>query len=111
LIMDMLIDITSGFFLLLGSLFCLIGGIGLMRMPDFYTRMHAVSVAETLGVGFMLVGLIMLAGWSLVTAKLLMLGLLIFFVGPTAAHTLALAAWSRGVKPLLFKKGELPSKR
>jgi multicomponent Na+:H+ antiporter subunit G len=45
-----------------GRFFCLIGGIGLLRMPDFYTRMHAASVTETLGAGLMLLGLMLHAG-------------------------------------------------
>jgi len=78
-------------------------------MPDFYTRMHAASVTETLGVAFVLLGLMLQAGWTLVAVKLLMIGLLIFFVSPTASHALSKAALLRGVKPLLFKSGEPPS--
>jgi multisubunit Na+/H+ antiporter MnhG subunit len=51
-----------GFLVLGGGFFCLVGGIGLLRMPDFYTRMHAASVTETLGAGLMLLGLMLQAG-------------------------------------------------
>lgn len=109
--MSIAIEWLAGLFLLLGGFFCVVGGIGLLRMPDFYTRMHAASVTETLGVGFLLLGLMLLAGWTLIAVKLLMIGVLIFFVSPTASHALAKAALLRGIKPLLFKSGDAPSKR
>jgi multicomponent Na+:H+ antiporter subunit G len=99
--MSLLIDLLSGLSLLLGALFCLIGAIGLLRMPDFYTRVHAASVIETLGAGFILLGLLLQAGWTLIGAKLLMIGLLIFFASPTASHALARAALLRGLQPQL----------
>lgn len=108
--MSMLLDWTSGISLLVGGLFCLVGGIGLLRMPDFFTRMHAASVTETLGVGLVLFGLLLQAGWTLVAVKLLMVGLLVFFVSPTASHALARAALVRGVKPVLADTGEASSK-
>lgn len=103
------IDILSGLCLLVGALFCLVGAIGLLRMPDFYTRVHAASVVETLGAGFILLGLVLQSGFTLVAAKLLLIGLLIFFASPTASHALTRAAMLRGVKPLLAK-GEPASK-
>lgn len=108
--MSTAISWLSGLFLLIGGFFCVVGGIGVLRMPDFYTRMHAASVTETLGVGFVLLGLMLLAGWTLITVKLLMIGVLIYFVSPTASHALAKAALLRGIKPLLFKAGESSSK-
>lgn len=94
-----------------GGLFCIVGGVGLLRMPDFYTRMHAASVIETLGAGLILLGLLLQAGPTLIAVKLLMIGLLIFFASPTATHALARAAMLRGVKPLLAAEEETPSKR
>ena len=82
--MSALIDGISWVCLVVGGLFCVIGAVGLLRMPDFYTRMHAASVIETLGAGLILLGLILQAGATLVAVKLLMLGLLILFVSPTA---------------------------
>jgi multicomponent Na+:H+ antiporter subunit G len=102
----MLVVSISGISLLLGALFCCVGGIGLLRMPDFYTRMHATSIIETLGVGLILFGLMLLAGWTLVAAKLLMVGILVFFVSPTASHALTRAAMTRGLKPLLADEGQ-----
>jgi multicomponent Na+:H+ antiporter subunit G len=99
--MNIAIDIASWILLVAGGLFCIVGGIGLLRMPDFYTRVHAASVTDTLGVGFMLLGLMLQAGLSLITMKLLIIGLLIFFTSPAATHALAKAALGRGIEPLL----------
>lgn len=95
------IDVLSWICLVGGGFFCVVGAVGLMRMPDFYTRMHAASVIETLGAGLILLGLVLQAGFTLVAVKLLMVGLLIFFASPTATHALARAAMVRGLKPLL----------
>jgi multicomponent Na+:H+ antiporter subunit G len=99
--MTLLIDAASWALLVAGSFFCIVGGIGLIRMPDFYTRMHAASVTETLGADLILLGLILQAGFTLVAVKLLMIGLLIFFASPTASHALARAAMVRGLAPRL----------
>ena len=104
------IDALSWACLVGGGLFCLVGGIGMLRMPDFYTRMHASSVIETLGAGLILLGLMLQAGLTLVAAKLLMVGLLIFFASPTATHALARAAMVRGLKPLWSDEERAPSK-
>lgn len=109
--MTIAIDALSWILLGTGGFFCVVGGIGLLRMPDFYTRMHGASVTETLGAGFILAGLVLQAGFTLVAAKLVMIGLLIFFVSPTATHALARAAMARGLAPLLAPPKDEPSKR
>jgi multicomponent Na+:H+ antiporter subunit G len=108
--MSAALDILSWVLLVAGGLFCVVGAIGLLRMPDFYTRVHAASVTDTLGVGFILLGLMLQAGWTLVTAKLVVIALLIFFTSPAATHALARAALERGLEPLLGGEGG-PSKR
>lgn len=107
--MSAAIDIASWVLLVVGGLFCIVGGIGLLRMPDFYTRVHAASVTDTLGVGLILFGLALQAGWTLVAGKLAVIGLLIFFTSPAAAHALANAALGRGLEPLLDEENR-PSK-
>ena len=102
--MSLAIDILSWILLVSGGLFCIVGAVGLLRMPDFYTRVHAASVTDTLGVGLILLGLILQAGWTLVAAKLVIIGLLIFFTSPAATHALAPAARGRGLEPLLEKE-------
>jgi multicomponent Na+:H+ antiporter subunit G len=109
--MSMLVDIASWACLVAGGTFCVIGTVGLLRMPDFYTRMHAASVTDTLGAGLVLTGLVLQAGFTLVAVKLLIIGLLIFFTSPTATHALARAALTRGVQPLLAQDRSQPSKR
>jgi len=104
------IDIASWALLASGGAFCVIGGAGLIRMPDFYTRAHAASLIETLGAGLILIGLLLQAGPTLAAVKVLMIGLLIFFASPTATHALTRAAMLRGVKPLLGDERGAPSK-
>lgn len=101
--MDLIIDGLSWAFILAGSAFIVIGAIGLVRMPDLYTRMHAASVSDTLGAGLLITGLMLQAGFTLVTLKLLFLLVLFFFTGPVATHALAQAALGENVKPLLHE--------
>ena len=108
--MSGLVYFMSWICLAAGGFFCVTGALGLVRMPDFYTRMHAASVIETLGAGLILLGLVLQAGFTLIAVKLLMIGLLIFFTSPTATHALAKAAYARGVKPLLAADGSASSK-
>lgn len=99
--MTLAVDIASWVFLLLGSFFTVVGTIGLVRMPDVFTRMHAASVTDTLGVGFLIIGMSLQAGFSLVTLKLLFLLLLFFFSGPVVTHALAQACLHERVLPQL----------
>lgn len=99
--MDTLIAVVSGLCLLLGCFLVLTGGIGILRFPDFYTRMHAAGVTDTLATGLILIGLMLLAGWSLVLAKLAMILLFVLFASPTASHTLAKAAQHSKLAPVL----------
>lgn len=107
--MNLAIDLLSWALLISGGLFCMVGGIGLLRMPDFYTRVHAASITDTLGAGLVLAGLALQAGLTLVAVKLLIIGLLLFFTSPTATHALTRAAMARGLKPLLAEKEKPPS--
>jgi multicomponent Na+:H+ antiporter subunit G len=104
------LSIASWLCLVAGGIFCVVGAAGMLRMPDFYTRMHAASVIETLGAGLILLGLLLQAGFTLVAVKLLFVGVLIFFASPTATHALARAAMARGLKPLLSEPEHKPSK-
>ncbi|MEP3233417.1 MAG: monovalent cation/H(+) antiporter subunit G [Hyphomicrobiales bacterium] len=99
--MDALVDLLSWALLGAGSFFLVIGAIGLVRMPDIFTRMHATSVAETLGVGFILGGLMVQGGFTLVTFKLVCLFILLFLTAPVASHAIARAAIADGVEPIL----------
>ncbi|HLS86179.1 MAG TPA: monovalent cation/H(+) antiporter subunit G [Burkholderiales bacterium] len=102
--MSALLDVASWVLLVAGGLCCIVGAIGVLRMPDFYTRIHAASVSDAVGAGLILLGLMLQAGWTLVLVKLVVIGLLIFFTSPAAAHALARAALGRGLEPLLDPK-------
>jgi multicomponent Na+:H+ antiporter subunit G len=108
--MTMLISVASWICLVAGGIFCVIGTVGLIRMPDFFTRMHAASVTDTLGAGLILAGLVLQAGFTLIAVKLLIIGLLILFTSPTATHALAKAALARGLEPLLAEDRSQSSK-
>jgi multicomponent Na+:H+ antiporter subunit G len=95
------IELLASAFLVAGSFFVLLGGIGVLRMPDLYTRMHAASVTETMGTVLLMIGLILLAGWSLPGFKLLAILLFLLLTGPTAAYAIANTALIAGVKPRL----------
>jgi multicomponent Na+:H+ antiporter subunit G len=99
--MPLAVDLLSWLLILLGSFFTIVGGLGLVRMPEFFTRMHAASVTDSLGAGFLLLGLMLQAGFSLVTMKLLFILALIFFLGPVVTHALAQAALHEKVEPML----------
>jgi len=90
--MDTLIQVSSSILLLIGSFLCLSGGVGILRFPDFYTRMHAVGVTETLATTMILIGLILHNPDFLVDVKLVIILLMTLFISPTASHALANAA-------------------
>lgn len=99
--MTVFIDALSWVCLVAGGFFCIVGAVGMVRMPDFYTRMHAASVVDTVGAGLILLGLMLQAGPTLVAVKLGFVALLILVASPTASHALARAATVRGLQPLL----------
>ena len=93
--------IVSWVLLGLGSVFCLIGTLGLMRLPDFYSRVHAASIIDSLGAILILLGLITQTQNLLVIAKLILILLFMMLTGPTAVHALAHTA-------LLSEKNSIP---
>ena len=96
--MALLLDIVGWSLLALGSVMLLIGGIGLVRLPEVFSRMHAAGIIDTLGAGAILAGLMIEAGLTLVTVKLALIVILILFTSPTATHALARAALHGGVR-------------
>ncbi|WP_028771446.1 monovalent cation/H(+) antiporter subunit G [Shewanella waksmanii] len=97
--MSLLLDISSGLCLLIGCFLCLSGGVGILRFPDFYTRMHAVSVTDTLGAGLVLLGLMLQTPDGLVLIKLILILVFTLFINPSASHALAKAALHNGLSP------------
>lgn len=104
---DLIRDVVSWLLIAGGGIFLVIGAIGLNRMPDIFTRMHATSVSDTFGAGLMLVGMMFQAGLSLVTAKLLFLLLFLWFTAPIATHALARAALLAGFKPAVVEESPI----
>ena len=97
--MSMALDILSWVLLTLGGISVLIGGIGALRIPDLYTRMHAASVTDSLGSILVLTGIMLQAGWSLAAIKLAAILLFLLLTSPTASNALASAALLAGTRP------------
>ncbi|MFO1428808.1 MAG: monovalent cation/H(+) antiporter subunit G [Candidatus Competibacteraceae bacterium] len=95
----LLLDAGSALLLAGGMAILLIGSLGLLRMPDFYTRLHPAGMTDTLGAGLVLLGLMLQAGPTLVAIKLLLILLLLWFTSPVASHALARAALSDPENP------------
>jgi multicomponent Na+:H+ antiporter subunit G len=107
--MILLQDILSWIMLLAGSLVLIIGVTGLIRFPDFYTRLHAASVIDTLGCMLIVLGLVIQAGFTIVTIKLVLIVIFILFTSPAAAHALAKSALHGELRPYIQKSGESQS--
>ena len=99
--MTLLVEVLSWGLLLAGSFFVLVGGIGLLRFPDVFSRLHAVGVTDTLGSWLVLGGLMMQSGFTQTTLKLGLIGLVFLFTSPTGSHALAKAALHGGAQPLI----------
>ena len=82
-----------------GTFFITVGAIGTLRFPDFWARLHAASVTESAGVILLLAGLCLHAGWTLVTVKLIFIGVFLFITGPMSTHAIANAALVSGFRP------------
>lgn len=96
---DLAILILSWILILAGSAFTLIGALGILRFPDFWSRLHAASVTDSAGVILLLAGMSLQAGWTLITAKLLIIFAFLFITGPTSTHAVANAALVSGLRP------------
>jgi multicomponent Na+:H+ antiporter subunit G len=97
--LELALDILSWVLLSAGGVFVLIGGIGALRMPNLYTRMHAASVTDTMGAALVLIGVMVQAGLTLATIKLGAILLFLLITSPTASYALASAALLAGIKP------------
>ena len=91
----------------LGAGLAVVGAIGLLRFPDFYSRLHAASITDTGAVLFMLLGMAFLSPDWLVIVKLLAIGIFLFLTGPTASHVIANAAHTAGLQPFIGRVGDI----
>ncbi len=101
--MTIVLDVASWALILAGSFFTIVGALGLLRMPDEFTRMHVAGLIDPLGAGLLIGGMILQAGFTLVTLKLIVLLVLLFFTVPVVTHALAQVCLHEGVQPLLVE--------
>ena len=105
--MDLVLDIITGICFFVGSLSIIIGACGLIKLPDVFSRIHAAGMIDTGGPAFFLLGMILQAGWSLTTFKLILIGIFIFFTSPVTSHVTANLARQKNLMPLGKKIGKL----
>ncbi len=96
---DIAVNYLSWALILSGSFFALTGAIGTIRFPDFWSRLHAASVTDSAGVILMFAGMCLQSGFTLVTVKLIIIGIFLFITGPTSTHAVANAALVSGLRP------------
>ena len=101
--MSVIADLSSWFLLIVGCALGISGAVGMFRFKDFYQRVHASSITDSLCVFCIALGLIFQAGFSLVAVKLLIILFFLWFTGPIASHALTRAAYQAGLKPVLSK--------
>ncbi|WP_049923580.1 monovalent cation/H(+) antiporter subunit G [Halopiger djelfimassiliensis] len=89
-----------------GLLFTFVSTVGVLRLPDIYTRAHTASQTDTLGAGFALAGVAVAFGWQHSTVYTVLLLFFVFITNPTAAHAIARSAAETGVEPLLADEGD-----
>lgn len=94
-----IINIISTIFIIIGLFFIIAGTVGLIRFPDFYSRMHATGKCDTLGEGLVIIGLIIYNGFNMISVKLLFLVIFIFVANPVSTHAIARAAYKVGLRP------------
>ena len=104
--MELILDLVSWAFILPGAFFLIVSGIGILRMPAVYTRMHAAGIADTMGADLILTGLIFQAGLSLVSVKLLLILAFLMLTSPVSTHAMARSALQGGLKPVVHGEGE-----
>ncbi len=90
--MSVVIDVLSWVLLATGGAFIFVGGVGVLRLPDFFTRMHAAGLTDSMATILILAGIMLQAGWSLATIKLIAILGFLLLTGPTASYALANAA-------------------
>ena len=93
-------DIASWVLFLVGGAMVVIGAVGLVRFPDFFTRLHAAGVTDTAGAELIIIGMMLQSDSWLLVAKLGFIGVFLLLTSPVATHALAHAAWMTGFKPM-----------
>ena len=104
--MEIVLDSVSWVLMTAGGALVAIGTLGLLRFPDVYSRMHATGITDTLGALLFFAGLMIQAGFTLITVKLLLILVFLLLTSPASTYAVANAAYNRGLAPLLGKKEE-----
>ena len=97
--MDIALEIAGWAAIAIGGALCIIGAIGIVRLPDTYMRMHAASLIDTGGAILIVLGLALQAGFTLITVKLVILLAFLMFTSPMTTHALARAMIRAGHEP------------
>ena len=103
--MEQVLSVLIWALLLSGAFFLVTGALGMIRLPDVFTRMHAAGMADTMGAGLILAGLCLYSGANLVTVRLVLILAFLWFTSPIATHALAKAALSGGAEPYTLGAG------
>jgi len=103
--MDMVFDVASWGAILVGLFFMIVGTVGVLRMPDVFTRLHAAGMTDTMGAGFLILGMCLQAGLSLLTLRLLIVYAFLMVTSPIGTHALARAALGGDIEPV---RGDAP---
>lgn len=97
---DMAVNLISLTLMVAGAFFMLSGALGILRMPDFFTRIHPASVIDSFGAPLVLLGAAIHFGFSFIAGKIILLMLLLIITNPTATHVLSQSAIIGKLKPL-----------
>jgi multicomponent Na+:H+ antiporter subunit G len=109
--MTIIIDALSWVCLLTGCFLGISGAVGIFRFDEFYSRVHAASVTDTLCVFFIMAGLVLQSGFTLVSVKLIFAVVLLWLTSPVASHALIRSAYQTGLKPKLTTTRSESAKR
>ena len=104
--MDIFLNILCWVLIISGSFFVIVGAFGIYRFHDFWSRLHAASITDSAGVILLLIGMGVYSGLTLITFKLLVIGLFLFITGPTSTHAVANAALVSGLRPPKLKSNK-----
>ncbi|MEM8749390.1 MAG: monovalent cation/H(+) antiporter subunit G [Pseudomonadota bacterium] len=97
--MALAIDILSWISFVTGAFFLFVGSLGMVRLRDFWARLHAASIIDSAGAGLILLGMALQTGFTLITVKTLLIVGFLMLTGPTASHAVANAAFASGSRP------------
>ena len=103
---DTVLNISSIVSFVIGIFFILTGSLGILRLPDVFSRIHAAGMIDTAGASFIILGMILQSGFSLITAKLVFIGIFIYFTSPITGHVTANLARKKGINPVGKTKGK-----